>query len=188
MKRVRFKIFLIDTAFNTAMFTSIALIAFLNQKYFETLFFLISFFALRPMFPTTYHCKKLKSCAYVTVAVFALSIPITLPITISLFSSVLVGVLVTYSAYRVQLCVNDKVELSKLKTKTIWDLSESELREYLRSRGIINERQEFVCLKLSGWSYGQIAKKLGYSEPTMWDWSEICRKKLGIKSWKRDKN
>ena len=188
MTKLERKVFLIDLGFNCAMFLGIAIIALINRKYLETLILTVSFFALRNKLPITYQCYTLRWCAFWTLAIFVESGPFTASKNISLFSGVVTALLITFVLYKLGVAKAEYGELKRLSERTIWDMNETELREYLKSKGIINERQDFVCLKLAGWSYGDIARKLGYAETTMWDWSEICRKKLNIKSWKRDKN
>lgn len=68
-------------------------------------------------------------------------------------------------------------------------MTEPELRDYCRLKGIKGTKIDFVVMVLNGEEpYWSIAQKLGYAECTLWDWSKECKRKLKIKSWDKEKN
>lgn len=128
-------------------------------------------------------------CIFWSVATFWVAIPNTMPITLSLFSSVLIGFVITFILYKVEDYVETKIALKEYTDKTLWVMEENELRQYCRLKGIKrDEHIQFVWLVLQGWTFGQISDKLGYSVDTLKDWSPVCKKKLGITDWNADKN
>lgn len=168
MKSLKRKIFLIDCGFNLAMFSGIALLGLLNERYFETLFLLIAFFSLRNKFPTTFHCNRLLSCGFWTLVVFAIAIPHTLPITISLFSSIIIGFIVDYILYKMQEAVSTATELRKLKDKSIWSMEEKELRNYGASNKLSEIQQDILVMRvIEHLKISEICKYRNYCRTTI---------------------
>lgn len=72
-----------------------------------------------------------------------------------------------------------------VRLHTVWEMSETELVDYCFSHGIRGDKIEFVVyILVHEMKYVEISKRLKYSVDTLKDWSVICKKKLGIKSWK----
>lgn len=115
-----------------------------------------------------------------------------LPVKYSLFNGLFVAFGCCLILYLVAIETKEKkairLQLKTYTDKTIWNMSDEELSEYLQSKDIRPERQEFVKLILKGWSYSQISLQLGYSVDTLKDWSPKLKEKLKIKSWKQEKN
>lgn len=178
MKSLKRKIFLIDCGFNLAMFGGIALLGLLNERYFETLFLLIVFFSLRNKFPTTFHCDRLLSCGFWTLVVFAIAIPHTLPITISLFSSIAIGCLVDFILYKIQVSVSTATELRKIKERTVWDMTEDELRRYGASKMLSEVQQDILVMRvLQHLKISEICEYRNYGRTTIkYHLAEIKRK------------
>lgn len=185
---LKFKIkeFIRTLPYHILVMGGVFLVATIFNKYIEANCFLVSFFSLRYKFKTTYHSDSIVICMIITNAMFALSIIICPFVYIYALASIFIAYLDCFLLWYIQ----DKLEcqelLKQFTNKTIWNMSEDELSEYLRCKGIINEKQEFVKLILKGWTYAQISSKLGYSVDTLKDWSPILKKKLKIKSWKLD--
>lgn len=185
---LKFKIkeFIRTLPYHILVMGGVFLVATIFNKYIEAICFLVSFFSLRYKFKTTYHSDSIVICMIITNAMFALSIIICPFVYIYALASIFIAYLDCFLLWYIQ----DKLEcqelLKQFTNKTIWNMSEDELSEYLRCKGIINEKQEFVKLILKGWTYAQISSKLGYSVDTLKDWSPILKKKLKIKSWKLD--
>lgn len=185
---LKFKIkeFIRTLPYHILVMGGVFLVATIFNKYIEAICFLVSFFSLRYKFKTTYHSDSIVICMIITNAMFALSIIICPFVYIYALASIFIAYLDCFLLWYIQ----DKLEcqelLKQFTNKTIWNMSEYELSEYLRCKGIINEKQEFVKLILKGWTYAQISSKLGYSVDTLKDWSPILKKKLKIKSWKLD--
>lgn len=173
----------------TALVLFVILIcAILFNKYIEAVFFSISHYFMRPKFKKQYHLKSTYLCMALTCTIAYFGIIFTMPIGVSIISSMPIAFIVCFFGYIAQDRIDLFIELKKYKQKTIWNMNEEELSNYLTLKGIINDRAKFVKLILKGWTIGQIAEKLGYAECTLWDWSKICKDKLKIKSWKIDKN
>lgn len=184
INRVQFKIKLIEVIFQFVVLSGIALCGIVNRKYFEVVFLLASFFTLRYAFPKTYHCKTVVWCAFWSIAIFWIALPYTLPISISLFSSVIVGVLITYVLYLIQ-CKEELIEIQK---KNIWNMTEDELIQHCHDCGIRKDCYvKFVVMAVNQIPYREIARKLFVAETTLYDWSEICRKKLNISKFKLER-
>lgn len=166
----------------------IVLCAILFGKYVEAVFFSVSHYFMRPKFEKQYHLNSTYLCMALTCTIAFFGIIFTMPIGVSIISSIPISFLVCFFGYIARDRIDLARELRKYKEKTIWTMNEDELTSYLALKGIINERAEFVKLTLKGWTFGQIAEKLGYAECTMWDWSKICKNKLKIRSWEADKN
>ena len=162
--------------------------AFLIGKPLELIIVLIAYTVLRWCFPTTWHHKKTLNCICYSTIGFCIFTTLTIPMSISLFGGVLTGYLVSLGLYVVQDRIDTKILLKEFTNKTIWKMSEEELRDYCKLKGIKRDRIDFVIyVIIHQWHFPEIADKLGYALDTLKDWSEICKKKLNIKSWDADK-
>lgn len=180
-----FGFYLFKYSLYSIIYLGIAVAGVLNQKYIETAFLFIAFVALRYCFPKTFHSKSVYRCVFYSIVVFWIGIPHTLPIAISLFSSVIIGFIITFILYKIADYVDCKERLFKLESKTIWQMTENELADYCYAKGIRGDMLEFVIMKvIYQMQFTEIGKKLGYAVDTLKDWSPICKKKLGIDTWK----
>ena len=163
--------------------------------FFDCIVFYIPFWFIRISFSDTYHSDNFEHCTKWTrimlcSGVFVLWIQ---PIPYTLFNGLFVAFLCCLILYLVAIETKEKKEikkqLKKFTDKTIWSMTEEELRTYLYCKYIRHERLEFVVMVvIHQMSYAQISEKLGYSIDTLKDWSPILKKKLNIKSWDKDKN
>ena len=73
---IKFKVrsFIAILPYHILVMSGVAIFAFIFDKWFEAVCFVVSFFALRYKFPTTYHAKKIVHCMLITNGVFALSV------------------------------------------------------------------------------------------------------------------
>lgn len=180
-----FGFYLFKYALYSIIYLGIAVAGVLNQKYIETAFLFIAFIMLRYCFPKTFHSKSVYRCVFYSIMVFWIGIPHTLPITISIFSSIIIGLLITFILYKIEDYVMCKETIFKLTSKTIWQMDENELADYCYAKGIRGDMLEFVIMKVVyQMQLEEIGNKLGYALPTMKDWSKICKEKLDITSWK----
>lgn len=162
--------------------------AFLIGKPLELIVVLAAYTALRWCFPTTWHHHKVLNCLCYSTIGFCIFNTLTIPMSISLFGGILTGYLISLGLYILQDRIDSKILLKEFQNKTIWNMNETELREYCRVKGIKRDRIDFVVYVLiHHWRFADIAIKLGYSLETIKDWSEICKRKLNIKSWEVDK-
>ena len=187
MNKLKFKILMMDLSFNAIVLGTILLFGIINQKYFETLFLLASFLTLRYAFPKTYHCKTVFWCAFWSIAIFVLAIPATLPITVSLFSSVIIGMVITFILFHIEDYADICREEMLKQQPSIWMMNEKDLIDYLENNGIRDDMQKFVVMIVyDRLTYEEISKRMDYSVPTLKVWSKKCKKRLKIKSWKQD--
>lgn len=184
------------------IFACVFIFARILNKYIEAVVFLFSFFTLRYKFNTTFHYENVLYCILTTILMFTASVIFSPPLTISLFGCVLFAFFDTWLLWFIQDRFEFKLktklleaqnkemnqELTDIKSISIWEMDEPNLRTYLYTKGIRDDRQDFVVMIIiDGLKFEEIAKKLGYSVDTLKDWSPICKKILGIKSWKRRK-
>lgn len=111
------------------------------------------------------------------------------PIYITISGGIIVALVDCYVLYLVQDHIDCVNLLNKLKDKTIWQMTENELADYCYAKGIRGDMLEFVIMVvIHNIKYEEIGRKLGYAVDTLKDWSPKCKAKLGINSWKQDKN
>ena len=68
-------------------------------------------------------------------------------------------------------------------------MNDIELADYCYAKGIRGDMLEFVIMVvIYNMKYEEIGRQLGYAVDTLKDWSPKCKAKLGINSWKQDKN
>lgn len=102
--KIVFKVrnFIAILPFHILVMSGVAIISFIFNKWLEALCFLVSFFALRYKFPTTYHAKKIVHCMVITNCMFALSIILCPSIYMYVFGSLLFGYLDAFLLWYVQ--------------------------------------------------------------------------------------
>lgn len=184
------------------IFACVFIFAHILNKYIEAVIFLFSFFILRYKFNTTFHYENVLYCIMTTILMFTGSVILSPPLTISLFGCVLFAFFDTWLLWFIQDRFEFKLkaklleaqnkqineELTEIKKVSIWEMDEPNLRTYLFTKGIREEKQDFiVMIIIYNLKFEEISKKLGYAVDTLKDWSSICKKILGIKSWKHKK-
>ena len=171
------------------VFAFIFLCAWLFDKYIEAILFCISHIVIRVIFEKQYHCETTALCLTLTLTISFFGIVYTLPLELSLLFSIPICWFVSWVGYIAQDRMDCYKTIKKLQDKTIWQMSENELVDYCYAKGIRGDMLEFVVMiVVHQMKYEEIGKELGYSVDTLKDWSPICKKKLGIKSWKQHKN
>lgn len=155
----------------------------------------ISDIVVRLQFEKQYHCNNSKQaiavalCMWLTCTVIFFTVAYCLPLAISLLSCLPISYFSAWVGYIAQDRLDVKIILNKLKDKTIWQMSETELADYCYAKGIRGDMLEFVIMiVIHQMKYEEIGRKLGYAVDTLKDWSPKCKAKLGINSWKQDKN
>lgn len=175
--------------YHTLVMGSVFVVASIFDKYIEAVCFLVSFFSLRYKFPTTYHSKSIVLCMVLTNSIFALSVVLCPPAYMYFGASILFAYLDCFLLWFIQDRLECKKLLSTYTSKTIWNMPERELRDYLYCQNIRDEQMEFVVYKLTTHlTYEEIGEKLGYTVPTLKVWSKKCKAKLKIDSWKQPEN
>lgn len=174
------------------VFSSIALCSFIFNKWIEGLSFCIAHSTIRPMFNRQFHFNKMAYCFILTEIIIWFSIPITLPVSISLLSSIPIAFIVClmgyYAADRLKEIeynkrLNRQVEelLNKIKNTEIFNMTEDELRNYAKSKGLSETICDTLILKvIRNYRCVDIQKALKYSKDGIRYHKEQIIKKLGI--------
>ena len=135
----------------------LCLCAWLFNKPFETLMFLIAHWTIRGSCSKQFHCNSVGACLTVTFTVIVLSTLTVLPITVSLLASIPLALFITYLGYLIQFKIDN--------TKGLYSLSENEFIEYCKACGlspIDTKIAYFIVIKrLKGQEF---YKAIGYSE------------------------
>lgn len=129
---------------------SITLCAWLFNRWLEAIQFCVAHCFIRKEFDKQFHFHKTYHCLVLTLAIIWFAIPITLPITASLLSSIPIAFLICYfgclAQDRIDLIIanrklNKYIEelLSQLNHKDIYSMTDDELYEHCRSRGLSEE-------------------------------------------------
>lgn len=182
----RFRSFLKTLPYHLIVMGSVLIVSIIFNKYVEALCFLTAFFSLRYKFDTTYHAKSIFICIPLTILIFTFSITICPPVCSYLLMSILFAYIDCLLLWLIQSRLDGLEVIKMYSHKTIWEMNEQELSEYLWAKNIRGDRLEFVVMVIIyNMKFEDIALKLKYSVETLKDWSSICKKKLGIKSWKQ---
>lgn len=129
---------------------SVILCAWLFNRWIEAIQFCVAHCFIRSAFDKQFHFHKTYYCLILTLAIIWFAIPITLPITASLLSSIPIAFLICYfgclAQDRIDLIIanrklNKYIEelLSQLNHKDIYSMTDDELYEHCRSRGLSEE-------------------------------------------------
>ena len=133
--KVRLKIFAMNVIFELIVNSLILLLAFLVDKLLLTILFYLPFHCLRYAFPKVFHAKggkpivNLANCIMLSILCYFSAMKLMLPLCISIFSSVVVAILINFVLFKIQ----DYLDLKKKKAITLFDLckmSEDDLRAY----------------------------------------------------------
>lgn len=167
------------------VFAFVFMCAWLFNKYVESVLFCISHTIIRMCFDKQYHCGTTALCMFTTLSIAFFGIASILPMSVSLLSTIPICYLISWVGYIVQDRIDCLLVIKKLTSKTIWQMSENELVDYCYAKGVRGDMLEFVVMILiHQMKYEEIGNKLGYAVPTLKEWSKVCKKKLGIQSWK----
>lgn len=126
--RVKFRLFQVSTY--ALVFLAIALMAFLTNKYIETVALFISFVWLRNTFGKTYHSDSFWLCILISIIVFVIAILFVPNKNISIFACIIFGFVIDYIAYKYKDYQDNKaqlLELTKHKQFCVDTCTESEL-------------------------------------------------------------
>lgn len=165
------------------------LCGWLFDKMIVAVLFAISHTVIRPTFEKQYHAKTTYLCLFMTLTISFFGISYCLPLSISLLSAIPVCYCISWIGYIAQDRIDCIAIIKKLQSKTIWEMNENELADYCFAKGIRGDMLEFVIMVvIHQMKYEEIGNLLGYAVDTLKDWSPICKNKLGIQSWKQQKN
>jgi hypothetical protein len=120
--RIKFEIksFIAILPYHILVMSGVAIFSFIFDKWLEALCFLVSFFALRYKFPTTFHAKKILHCMLITNATFATSIVFCPSIYMYIFG----GLLFAYLDCLLLWYIQSREELKQDKECAEWFVRE----------------------------------------------------------------
>lgn len=153
MRKAKLKIkdFLIDSLWEyLIIFASIALCAWIFDKWIEAIMFCVAHTCVRNSFDKQFHFNSTAYCLSLTLAIIWFAIPITLPLATSLLASIPISFLICFFGYLAQDRVDLYIEikelnkytdelLQKLNHKDIYTMNEQELYEHCRNCGLSEE-------------------------------------------------
>ena len=174
---------------------SIALCSFIFNKWIEGLSFCISHICIRPAFDRQFHFNKMAYCFILTEVIIWFSIPITLPLSVSLLSSIPVAFFICLFGYYVadrikeieyNKILNQRVDellvkIDMIENVNIFSMTEDELRNYAKSKGLSETICDTLVLKVvHNYRWVDIQKELNFSKDGIRYHKEQIIKKLRI--------
>ena len=186
--KIKIKILLFNLLFELIMWTGIGFCAYINKKIMETIFFAICWCVYRHSFPKDYHFRHSKKpllnvlgCLFWSSVIFWIIIPNLLPVTISIFASVIAGMAVNFLLYKFQDYLDLKKEVVK-QTVNIYKMSEEELRNYAKSKGLSEMIIDTLVLRvIHNYRWVEIRNERNYSRRGIDYHKETIEKKLNVK-------
>lgn len=150
MRKTKLKIkdFLTDSLWEyLIIFASIALCAWIFDKWIEAIMFCIAHTCIRNAFDKQFHFNSTAYCLSLTLAIIWFAIPITLPLATSLLASIPISFLICFFGFIAQDRVDLLIEIKKLENyanelvaklnhKDIYSMNEDELYEHCRNCGL----------------------------------------------------
>ena len=150
MRKTKLKIkdFIIDDLWEyLIIFASIALCAWIFDKWIEAIMFCVAHTCIRNAFDKQFHFNSTAYCLSLTLAIIWFAIPITLPLATSLLASIPISFLISFFGFIAQDRVDLIVEVKKLNKyvdellerlshKDIYAMNEEELYEHCRKCGL----------------------------------------------------
>lgn len=143
------------------IYCGIGIAGILNGKILETICLFISFVALRYCFPKTFHSSNVYHCVFWSIVIFVVGIPNTFDLGASLFSSVMIGCVMTFVLYIVQ----DYVELKTKAERTVHTLAKDELIRFMDNSLLSAEEKSAIQFHLIDKLKGEnFYNAMGYSK------------------------
>ena len=142
------KDFLVDSLWEyLIIFGSIAICAWIFDKWIEAIMFSIAHTCVRNSFDKQFHFNSTAYCLSLTIAIIWFAIPITLPLATSLLASIPISFLISFFGFIAQDRVDLLIEVKrldnyanglvlKLNHKDIYAMNEDELYEHCRNCGL----------------------------------------------------
>jgi hypothetical protein len=185
--KVRLKIFALNLTFELILNGLILFTAYLCDKFLLTALFYIPFHGLRYAFPKIFHAKgskplySLMQCAMLSYLCYLVAMKLMLPLNISIFSGVIVGVLINYILYKIE----DYLELKRKSASLLFRLcqmSEDDLRSYAISKHISETMVDTLVLRLKhNYRWCEIREARAYSKDGIRYHKETLERILGVK-------
>ena len=158
------------------VFASIALCSWIFNKWIEGIMFCIAHTVIRTAFDKQFHFNTTAYCLSLTLAIIWFAIPITLPLATSLLSSIPIAFLICFFGYLAQdrldkakkikeLRLHIQELLNKIMHKDIFAMTEDELYEHCRSKGLSEEDCKIAYFMIIERLKGkELYEAIGYSE------------------------
>ena len=158
------------------VFSSIALCSWFFKHWLEGAMLCVAHTCIRRNFDKQFHFNSTAYCLILTLSLIWFAIPVTLPIGVSLLSSVPIAFIICFIGFIAQDRVDALLEVKRLNKyanelleaiahKDIYAMSEQELYEHCRSRGLSEEDCRIayfiVIERLKG---RELYDAIGYSE------------------------
>ena len=185
--KIKLKLFAFDLTFELIVNSIILTMAYFSNKIVETLAFYLSWRVFRFAVPKIFHFKgktpfmSILGCMVCSCLVFGVAIQLMLPISISIFSSVLVGILMNFILYKIQDYLDLKKEVAK-ETINIYKMTEDELRKYAISKHLSEMMIDTLVLKvIHNYRWVDIRNERNYTRTGMDYHKQTIEKKLNIK-------
>lgn len=185
--KIRIKLILINILFELVINSVILLIAFIYNKIFETLLFYFSWNIFRYAFPKVFHFTFSKplfniiGCFICSVACFTIAIRNIFNINISIFSSVIIGIVINYLLYKTRDYISLRNKMIK-ETVNIYKLSEDELRAYAKSKHLGEMIIDTLVLRvIYNYKWVEIQRERNYTKDGIRYHKQVIEKKLNIK-------
>lgn len=168
-------------AFYLAFLGIVGFYAWLIDKVWQTIILLVAYTLFRWCYPTTWHAKTTQQCFAYSILIFCFCTTLCLPIGVSIVSSVFVAMGLTFVLYKVQ-CLIDK-GLHKIDLKEyVYSLSEEELRNFAKSKGVGEQIIDTLVLKVvHNYKWAEIERERNYSKDGIRYHREKLNKVLGFK-------
>lgn len=185
--RIKLKMFALDFLFELIINSAILSVAYFSNLVVETLFFYLSWRVFRQAFPKLFHIRakspllSILGCLCCSFLVFIISMRLMLPIGISIFSSVIVGVLVNSALYHLQEYLDLKRQITN-QTIDIYKMSEDDLRNYAKSKHLSEMMIDTLILKvINNYKWCEIMEERNYSRTAIKYHKKCIENKLNIK-------
>ena len=186
-KKIKLKLFLIDLTFDLCVNSTILFFAFISDKIIETLIFYVAWLTFRKAVPKVFHIKKKSAlmsvvgCGIWSCIVFIVAMRFTFNIGMSIFSSIIIGVLINIVLYKIQDYIDIQKEQSN-KTIDICKMNEQELRQYGALNGLSNISCDILVLKvIENYRWCEIMEERNISKDGLRYHKDKINKKLNIK-------
>ena len=179
----------------TVILSSIALCAWLFNRWIEAFMFVVAHICIRNSFDKQFHFNKTAYCLSLTLAIIWFSIPVTLPITASLLSSIPIAFLICFFGFiaqdRLDIILKNRdlekeidsllSELKLYKNLDIYNMPEEELRQYGAKNQLSEVQLDILCCRIyQHLKISEICKYYNYGRTTIKYHLGEIKRKLGI--------
>ena len=185
--KIRIKLFLLTLCFELAVNSAILFTAYFVGKLLETLLFYMPFHLLRKAVPKVLHVKggkpiyNLLGCGLFSYLCYLVAMKLMPPVNISILFCVLVGIFINFVLYKIQDYLDLKREVAK-HTTDIYKMTEEELRNYAKSKGLSEMIIDTLVLRvIHNYRWVEIRNERNYTRRGIDYHKETIEKKLNIK-------